>query len=202
MKKLLFFAFIIVLFSCNSSGGGQAIDASGYTLEEVAGANVSKATKLDPESNALLESGFLSNGVKDGTWIEYHTSNGFPKKIASITNGIYNGSYMELSDRGQIELMANYKNNKLHGAWGTYRFGRPTKTANYIDGEMEGVYREYNTRDGKVMKEINYKNGKQHGWHRFYNDKGEITVEYEYKDGEKISGGIVDPPRTVEPGGN
>ena len=26
----------------------------------------------------------------------------------------------------------------------------------------------------------------------FYNDKGEITMKYEYKNGEKISGGMVE----------
>ena len=52
---------------------------------------------------------------------------------------------------------------------------------------------------GRLQKEINYKMGVQDGYFRYYNESGQINMEYLYKDGEKISGGIVDPPREVAP---
>jgi antitoxin component YwqK of YwqJK toxin-antitoxin module len=55
---------------------------------------------------------------------------------------------------------------------------------------MEGVLYEYH-RTGNVKKEVHYKNGLQHGLFRYYDPDGNLTLEYEYRDGEKVSGGIV-----------
>ena len=90
-----------------------------------------------------------------------------------------------------MSLRATYQNNKLHGFWGKYSFGRPEMEAFYKDGQLNGPYYEYDTHDGKLQKEINYKNGKQDGKYRFYNEEGKVTVEYDYRDGEKVGGGIV-----------
>ena len=197
MIRILFLAAsITVLSACGNgnAGGGAAtgqFDSSGYATENIPGTSYQRAAKLAAD-NTLQEEGLLRNGVREGTWVVYHSGGVFPEKIISYAEGLYNGPYMEFNDRGQLTLRATYKNNVLDGPWGKYRFGRPEAEANYKNGNFDGAYKEYDGQSGKLIKEINYKDGKQHGMLRFYNDKGEVTLEYEYKDGEKVGGGIVE----------
>ena len=201
MKNLLFVALVMTLFtSCNNGSGGSApvVDASGYILEAIPGSNIQIATVKD-ENGDVTEQGFLQNGVKVGTWTTYKAGNEFPQTIISYVDGQYTGPYLEFNDRGQLELKAGYLNNQLHGEWGKYKFGRPEKTASYKNGELDGIYKEYFVRDGKIQKEVSYKNGKEDGTMRYYNQEGEITVEYEFKNGEKVSGGILNPDAPNDP---
>ncbi len=39
--------------------------------------------------------------------------------------------------------------------------------------------------------EAEYVDGFQHGMYRFYGEDGDVQLEYEYKNGEKVTGGIV-----------
>ena len=199
-NSIMLLGLMIFVMACNGTqdGGAATFTTDGYEVEDIPGTNLQKLTKYDENGN-LIEQGYLANGVKNGPWTTYHTDNNLPKTIMNYANGMATGLYLELNDRAQIELMANYKNNQLHGPWGKYRFGRPTQTASYNDGQLDGLYQEYNERDGKIRKEITYKNGKYDGPYRFFNDKGEVTVEYVYKDGEKLSGGMLNPDAPNEP---
>ena len=83
-------------------------------------------------------------------------------------------------------MQSNYKNNKLHGHWGQYKLGKVIKTANYVDGLMDGMYRELNQKDASPKLEAMYKMGKQDGPMKYYNDKGEVVLEYNFKNGKQI----------------
>ena len=203
MKQIICLAFLIAIISACNSGGdspavAESVDTQGYVMEQISGSSWVRAIKMDSGGN-LMEEGFLENGVKQGTWVTFKPGNEFPQEVTSYVNGVYHGNYMKFNERGQLELKASYKNNKLHGPWGRYRFGRPETTANYRDGELDGVYKEYYNRDGKLQKEIHYKMGVQHGPYRFYNEEGAITLEYEYKDGEQVGGGIIESDKPNEP---
>jgi len=203
MKCYLFLlAGLICLLGCNepappATSSAAGFDTNGYELEAIPGNSSKMALKLDGDGNKQ-EEGILNNGFKEGTWVEYHTGGEFPSKITSFVDGKYNGLYMEFNERGQLSLRATYRNNQLHGSWGKYSFGRPEVKATYKDGNLNGTYIEYDKKTGKIQKEVNYKDGKQHGMYRFYNEKGEITVEYEYKNGEKVSGGITTAGQELE----
>ncbi len=192
MKSTLFVLATLVLFACGGSGGGGGVTANldGFDSES-AGNGVSVATKKDGSGN-LIEKGYLANGAKSGMWMTYYTDKdaGRIRTIASYSNGVLNGPYLELSNRGQIETEVNYLNNKYHGTVTNYKFGRPTAVKNYKNGELDGVSIDYFS-DGDIQKEINFKGGKQHGTMKWFNEDGQVTMEYEYKNGEKISGGIV-----------
>ncbi len=183
----------LFLFSCKQAGAPSAgaFDTTGFQLEDIPGSVYKRAVKMG-ENGYLQEEGMLHNGLQEGLWITYHAGTPFPAKAASFSGGAYNGPYMEFNERGQLTLRATYKNNKLDGPWGKYSFGRPEIEAHYKAGELDGGYFEYDSRNGKIQKEVNYKNGKQHGMYRFFNEEGKITLEYEYRDGEKVSGGIVE----------
>jgi len=144
------------------------------------------------DQGKLLEKGFLFEGKKMGAWTEYNEKFLFPQKISHFINDNFYGPYTEFNLQGQVSLMANYKDNLLDGPWTSFRISRPTVEAFYKNGKLEGVYKEYDYKNGKLQKEIYYVNGLEDGPYRFYNPDGNITMEYQYKKGERISGGIVD----------
>lgn len=166
-------------------------DLSGHEITDIEGTQTQRALKRDAEGR-IIEEGMLQGGTKIGTWITYHPEGNFPAKLIAYADGRYNGTYLEFNQRGHLTLRATYKNNKLHGPWSTYSFGRIEKKANYEEGQLHGQYLEYGKRTGKLQKEINYKNGVEHGTYRFYDEEGEVMLEYEYRDGEKVEGGVVE----------
>lgn len=189
---LLLFLVAFTVMACQNGPApvGIQVNSEGFDSEPVKGTAVEHLVRKDAVGSVLQE-GFSQNGIKEGTWVTYHSSNGVPKTLESFAGGMYNGIYLEFNDRGHIELRANYKNNQLDGMWATYKFGRPTETRQYKNGVMDGVHRKYNDRTGKLLEEINYKNGKYDGTYRFFNDEGDVTLEYIYKAGEKVSGGEI-----------
>ena len=43
-----------------------------------------------------------------------------------------------------------------------------------------------------MQKEIGFKNDVQHGIYKYYDKDGIVIMEYEYDNGKKVSGGIVE----------
>jgi antitoxin component YwqK of YwqJK toxin-antitoxin module len=188
------FLLILLIASCQPAGPSanpattQTTD--GYTLTPLEGTDLVQAIKKDAEGR-VEESGYFLDNLMQGTWLYYDIKSfEFPVKIINYHRGVAQGLYLELNQQGNIELRAFYKNNQLHGPWGMYKFGRPVKTAFYENGVLNGTYREYSALNGRLQKEVNYLNGKEHGLYRYYNDNEEVTLEYVYENGEKVSGGI------------
>lgn len=193
MRPVLFAILITAMISCGgSTNSGGTGNLEGYTVESISGTNVSKATKKNA-GGQLIEQGFISGGKRNGTWISYYDGEhvGKIKTIASYSDGLLTGPYLELSNRGQIETEVNYANNQYNGRYAKYKFGRAQQESFYKDNQLDGPYREYSS-NGKLQKEINYKGGIQHGMMRYFNEKGQTTVQYEYKNGEKVGGGMVE----------
>ncbi len=204
MKKqtlLLSFLFMTAFFSCQPDQGSKAegeaakqpesFDPGAYLLQDVPGSTIKRAERRD-STGQLLETGFLDGAVRTGTWTTYFPDTGFPWTQVSMINGKYNGLYLEYTSRGQINLMANYKDNKLHGFWGKYHFSRPEIIANYKDGKLDGIYRKYYQNKTQIQEEIQYRAGEIDGKYRFYNEKGQMVMEYDYKNGKKVGGGAVE----------
>ena len=166
------------------------LDTVNYIYESIPDTDIQLVKLIDGEGN-IQESGMMLNGHKVGTWTYNHPGTNYPKTITSFVNDVRNGPYFELNDRGQTTIMAYYKNNKLHGPWAKFRYGKAEMSVNYTEGKMNGIYREVDFKNGQLQKEISFKNGKEDGFMRYYDDKGNVTVEYIYKNGEKISGGMV-----------
>ena len=169
---------------------GEA-DIQGYEITPIAGTPAQRLVKRNAEG-VIIEEGMLYDGQKVGAWIEYGPEGKFPAKLTTYANGNYNGTYLEFNTRGHITLRATYENNQLDGPWASYSFGRVEKQTNYKDGELDGPYLEYNKKTGNLQKEVNYKDGKQDGVYRFYDEEGNVMLEYMYRDGEKIEGGVVE----------
>ncbi|MEL7220023.1 MAG: hypothetical protein AAGJ93_01820 [Bacteroidota bacterium] len=191
----------LVLFTCEQEGENSATSAAAtsvpalsgqYTYEDIPGSDAQTGFLKDA-AGKVLERGGVRNGKKNGAWTYYSGESEFPVKVITFVDDVYNGIYLEFNGRGQAELMATYRNNKLHGPWGKYRFGRPEITANYVNGKRDGVLREYDYKNGKLKKEVSYKEDVIDGLMRDYDEEGNVMVEYIYRDGEKVSGGVVAP---------
>ncbi|MEL7247508.1 MAG: hypothetical protein AAFO03_03790 [Bacteroidota bacterium] len=192
---------VFTLFACQNSGDTttstvtmpslETEEAVAYQMEDIPGSSAQIAKHFSDDGD-LLEFGTMVGGKKNGTWTYYAPDADFPIKVISFVDDMYTGTYMEFNERGQAELLATYKNNKLDGPWGKFRFGRPEMTANYKGGELDGIRREYDFRNGNLLKEASFKAGQLDGLVRDYDEEGRVMVEYMYRDGEKISGGVVE----------
>jgi len=192
MSKFLLFGLLLLSMACGkTSTQTPAASANLEGFQEISFDNGVSFAQKTGNNEVILEEGTLLNGKKNGNWTTYHPDNGRVATITSYINGKKNGIYLEFTNRGQVELRANYKDDTFDGTWASYKFGtRPIKEVNYKMGKIDGFYKEYHN-NGKLQKEVGYKDGIQDGPFRQYNDEEKLIMEYEYKNGEKISGGVV-----------
>ncbi len=195
--RLLFPILLIVLVSCGDSASTAAsaggIDLSGYMQEDVAGSDAKHVIQVDNLGYSVAE-GIVRDGKRDGVWIEYHPGTHIPASIVSYVNGVPNGPTIFMDQRGQVEEKQGLSNGQLHGMLAKYDYGKPAAEMNYKNGKLNGLARTYydGRHRGKLQQEVEYKEGLQHGKFVYYNEEGVKTLEYVYKDGEKVSGGMTD----------
>lgn len=193
MKYLFGLFAIAILASCGGSGAKAPAptpsNLAGFMSEQINGSNAELATKKDG-AGLILEKGIVRDGKKDGIFMTYH-NNGRIKTLGSYVNDQLNGVYLELSEREQVEAKSNYLNGILHGPYANYKFGRPSLELTYQNGLQEGPFTEYSDR-GKISKSGIFKAGKLHGTMKFFDEEEALTMEFEYENGEKVSGGIIE----------
>ncbi|MFK8161601.1 MAG: toxin-antitoxin system YwqK family antitoxin [Lewinella sp.] len=196
MRSIVLTLLTVFLFACQPTSQPvveevetATIDQQEYELTDIPGTTAQRAEKKDPLGE-LIEAGFVMGGKKHGTWTVFNQDSRSPEKFMSYIDGALNGPYIEMDEQGRYALIANYKANKLHGHYGKFRIGRAELTANYVDGALDGVMAEFDYRNQKIKQEVSYKMGLKDGYMRYYNEEGKITLEYLYKDDERISGGI------------
>lgn len=185
---------MLMLFAvgCGEKGGDSAAPANleGFEMVDIPGP-LTKALRTGDVGNPL-EEGYLIDGKRNGIWITYH-SDGRVNTIQHYADDKLHGMSLVIDGRGQITEKAHYEQNTYDGLKATYRFGRAQEEIPYKNGVIDGrVARYYN--NGKLMEEIEYSQGVQDGIYRHYNDQGEMDLDYVYKDGDKVSGGIVSDP--------
>ena len=189
MIRLIFLLITVGMMSCGGSAVGPKFDTNGYDTEGIgSGAQIAE---FKDANGWLLSKGTLIGGVKNGAWTSYHANSNKIQTITSFVNGRKNGPEITLNDRGQIESVTEFKNDQFHGLVGKYKFGRPTEETNYKDGQMEGTFALYDSA-GKLQRRGTLKDGKYHGKLQYFDEAGEVTMEYEYENGEKVSGGILE----------
>jgi len=194
MKFSMLTLAVLLFISCNGGGGAsvasESADLQGFTSTEMAGSNAVYSEKKDG-AGKIVESGYTVNGKKNGTWIKNNQEGGKIQFLTSYVDGQLNGPTLEFDTRGQVIKRSDYKAGVFDGIVATYKFGRVEKSTPYVNGVIEGTYEEFNGQ-GKIQKMIEFKNGKQDGALKYYDDQGNVTLEYVYKNGEKVSGGIIE----------
>ncbi len=188
--------FWVIFKGSNSSSNlppvaTEGVNTVGSTVFDVEGTDT-KMIETRNASGFLTESGAMLNDMKTGSWTTYHPEERI-KTISTYVGGKLNGPYIELTERGQIEIQCFYKDGFLDGKYAKYKSGsRKVETHEYKMGKLDGISRKYYDRKDQVQQEINYKDGLQEGLLRYFDEEGNVTMEYQYKNGEKISGGIVE----------
>ena len=188
MRHICFLLILSFLVACNNNQG-EITNLDGFEITTSDG--VTLAEKYN-KANEIAERGFLSNGVKNGTWVTYYSGKNRDRirTLSSYTKGKLNGLYLEYSNRGQIEKSVAYLNNIYHGTFATFKNGRLEKEIMYDMGKLNGTYKEFDKR-GNLQKVSNYVNDQLHGKLSYY-DEGKLMMEYTYENGKKISGGIIE----------
>lgn len=198
---VLIMSMITLLSSSCKEGGSEATvptttgtgELEGLLMEPIPGSTLQYARQMNAQGALQIE-GFVDLGKKTGQWIEY-TPEGDILLINHYVNGLLEGVAMRMGFRNQVDLRLNYKQGKLDGPWTAYKFGKVIEQRFYKADQLEGVAKTYDDRTFKLKQEVEYKNNELHGFFRYYDEEGNVTLEYEYKDGEKISGGIVEPKK-------
>jgi len=189
MKNICSILFLAFLISCSSNNNSSSeVDLGGYEQEDLGG--VTYVYKVET-TGVKVSDGYIRNGKKDGLWTTYDPSGGSIQKLENYIKGSLHGPTIVLNKRGQLDSEAHYVNGKLHGKSATYKFGRPLKETYYKNDVIDGLHKEY-FNNGKLQKAVNFKDGKQHGSFKQYNEEGVIIMKYEYENGEKMSGGVVE----------
>jgi antitoxin component YwqK of YwqJK toxin-antitoxin module len=165
-------------------------DYSNYALSPVPGTGMQRAILFN-EAGKIVEQGYLDeNGLKTGEWLAFYTNTGLPYKLITYRAGVQNGLYIFFNEIGQVSLLATYADNLLDGYWIKYRFSRPEEEAVYKAGKMHGVHKQYFVREGWLQASTEYKDGTRDGYYRTYNAQGDVTLEYLYRNGEMVKGGM------------
>ena len=189
--------FALGFFACESGAGSQpaagavSTELTGFATTPIPGTDYVLAEKRNADGQ-LVEAGRLRGDTKDGTWVTYHPDKEIPATVADYVNGNYSGTYQTFNNRGQLEMIAGYVNNQLHGKYAKYKFGRKTEEGEYNNGKETGVWTVYYNNKDIPQKMTTYLDGQMNGPLRFYDEEGNVTVEYEYRNGEKVSGGIIE----------
>ncbi len=179
------------LISCKPAGPKVVAgtgDLTGFEIIEIPGSTTQHAMRKDGNNQIVIE-GFVMNNQRSGEWIEYN-EDGELAKIDNYVDGLLEGLSLKLSSRGQIELKARYQRGILEGPWTLSKFGKVIEERNYKSGKLDGIVKTYDNGTWKLKQEIEYKDGVQDGFYRYYDEEGNITLEYEYRNGKKVSGGM------------
>jgi len=167
---------------------GMPADLAKMVMTEIPGSDTKYARQMNAAGGVEIE-GFVRNNQKTGQWILYGAE-GDIGLINNYVDGKLEGVAMRMTYRNQVDLKSNYHNGVLDGPWVEYKFGKKIEERTYKNGKLEGSVKVYDERTFKLKQEAEYKNGLQDGFFRYYDENGNITLEYEYKNGEKVSGGM------------
>ena len=198
IKVLYFTGALLTTLAIISCGSNESApqpgsgNLEGYDVSAISGSDLSRAVLM--EGAIKRQEGYTLNGNKTGTWLTFQ-SDGRIKMVESFVNNQLDGVQLELDQRGQIVKKAFYRAGELDGPSSTYKFGRPQEVIPYSMGTVNGTVQRFYV-NGKKMEEIQFTNGKQDGFYRHYNEQEQMDLEYVYKDGEKVSGGMVDPSQS------
>ncbi len=175
--------------STDSGQTNSSLNLSGFTEMKIPNSDAAIITKKDG-SGKMIEQGIVRNGQKDGPWTIFHENESI-KSLTTYINGGLNGAHLEFNNRGQLEKRVEYLDNQYHGLYGEYKYGRPLKEITYNQGTQDGPFRVWSDM-GKLTQSGHNKNGKLDGALEYFDDEENLIMSYIYKDGEVVSGGLVE----------
>jgi Uncharacterized protein conserved in bacteria len=185
-KYLLIFS-ILIIYSCTSDG--PQYDLRGYITESIG--DGATYARFDDQIGHILSDGHVIDGVRTGVWMTYHSGGTRIKTMTNYINGMKSGPEITLDDRGRMEALVHYRNDALHGTSQRYKNSRLISETSYADGILHGIFKVFDEKNGKIQRSGSYNHGKEHGDLLYFDTEGNVTVRYQYENGEKLNGGIV-----------
>ncbi len=180
---------VLLAFSCAvESNDPPAIAESNLPLGAVQEAyddnsDLILVSVFDPQG-ILTARGNYYKGYKHGSWTEYH-NNGIPREVTHYDLGVKEGLSSTLDQTGQITSATYYHNSMRHGTSLEYYRSQVKSEKNYVNDKLEGIAKEFYP-GGGIQEEAMYEDGVRNGVSRWYDMMGNLSIEYEYKDGELV----------------
>lgn len=180
------FILMGILYACKSNLVGKE-EILAYDMIPIEGTDMSTVIKKDSLGRKLIEGNVL-NGKKNGSWITYSPDG----QIIDITNYIDNkkeGPYIKFSGNS-ISEFGSFSNNSYHGRIVKYLYGHLDEAIEFEHGIKKGWAKKFYS-NGSVQYEMELIDSIRNGMYRFYGPDGKLQIEEKFKNGVKVSGGIV-----------
>ncbi|HEX8562192.1 MAG TPA: tetratricopeptide repeat protein [Flavobacterium sp.] len=104
-----------------------------------------------------ITTGAFEKGKKTGEWTYRYTSGVIREKENNVA-GMQQGLTYLYTRTGALDMIANYKADKLHGRYENYNYGELSSVYNYNEGTEEGPYQTFHP-DGSLSSEGYYVDG-------------------------------------------
>ena len=117
--------------------------------------------------------GELKNGLKQGTWFDYHEDGQLWEK-GKFVDGKQNGEWVQYYDNGQLRWKGNLVNGKEEGeSVKYYENGQLWEKGKFVDGKQNGEWVSYHE-NGQLRWKGNWFKGVFHGEWVVYHENGSI----------------------------
>ena len=171
-KSLILFAAALMISWASMAQNVETLDVS-----------MEKNGPFSTQVGEYLIEGKVLNGLKEGTWYEYHANKHLLHRMIQFEKGKKNGAYLEVDETGALVKKAEYSDDEYDGVVYTwYRGGKLSNKSTYRKGVMDGEQIQCYDQGGN--KEIaNYKNGLRDGMTTWFDQGGNKVMTIEYKEG-------------------
>ena len=127
----------------------------------------------------------FKNKWKHGLQVEYY-KNGRKLEETPYEFDQIHGKKKTFEKSGKLSSVENYERGHQQGMTILYRKGKKLEEFNFKRDLLNGVYKKFNTKNGKALITGNYKKDKKHGKWNYYSKKGELIKSETYKEGNLI----------------
>lgn len=142
-------------------------------------------TEIRDASDKIITTGYILNGKKESSWVDYYPHNGMIKTVTTYVQDKKEGLFIEFNASNQLLRQCSFHNDLRHGEYKEYSGANVKEDRYYENGKLEGVARIF-YENGKIMEVGYYKKGLREGTSKWYDQNGSITIEYEYKGGKLV----------------
>lgn len=139
--------------------------------------------RVKSESDLYLNIYSYKDGELNGLNVIYYKDS--IKELGHWKEGKQNGLFQMYTEDGILIDSANFKNGERDGLTEQYfsSTGKLRVSANYKEGMLEGEYKVYYP-NGTLQGEVIYKNGEMDGEFKEYYENGNLRTIVNYKSGE------------------
>ncbi len=188
MRKILFaIVFLTFLAGCGNNPPPKTTSPEKAVTEPAPATPTGTPvlTETKDATGKVLSSGYLLDGMKESSWLEYYDT-GVIKTLTTYYHDKKEGVAIEFTNNGSVSKRSMYHNDVREGEYKEYNYGNVHEERTYVNGKIDGTVRIYYDTNLKLMEESMYKNGVRDGVSKWYDQNGNLTIQYNYKNGELV----------------